>query len=99
MNELHQLGSPKQQLMAVLSKDNAIKEWFYKQTVNILDYRTQTSEKMSKLSNEIANPKKYRRRLEARRQVSNEKLSQTEFTYEEYDITKICSENQLPYGY
>jgi hypothetical protein len=93
------LGSPKQRLMSVLSKDNAIREWFSKQTMNILSYRNQISKKMSEFSNDIAQPQIYRRRQAPRIKESTKKPSESEFIYEEYDIRRICSDIELPYEY
>lgn len=106
MNETMRLGSPKQRLMTVLSKDNSIKQWFSKQTEDILSYRNQISEKMLDFSNEVTIPQEHRRKQETRIQVpkkTNKKALQSkpryDAHYEEFDTAKICSGVQLPYDY
>jgi hypothetical protein len=54
---------------------------------------------MSEFSNEITKPQESRRKQETKIQKSNKKPSQSKPLYEEYDITKICSDIQLPYDY
>jgi hypothetical protein len=99
MDERRRFGSPKGCLLAILSKDNVIKQWFSKQIGDILSYRSQKSEKMSQFSAEISNPQVSKRKQETRVQESNKGSSQSKTFYEEHDITKICSDVRLPYDY
>ena len=99
MDERRQFSSPKGCLMAILSKDKDIKQWFSKQVGDILSYRSQKSEKMSQFSAEISKPQVKKRKQETRVQGSNMEPPQSKTFYEEHDITKICSGIQLPYDY
>ena len=53
--EVSRLESPKHCLMAVLSKNDDIKQWFSERISDVTSYRSQTLDKMSKFHNEVVN--------------------------------------------
>lgn len=53
LEEMYRLGSPKQRLMAILTKDNDIKEWFSTWIEGLITYRKATLDKMSVFIKEV----------------------------------------------
>ena len=97
-NELFQLGSPKQRLMAIFTKDEDIKHWFSRQLRDIIDYRNQISMKMLGFYNEVINSQENIKKENTNLQKSNIRPESEPQSQEyEYDITKICMES--PYDY
>jgi hypothetical protein len=94
--EMPRLGiSPKQRLMAILTKDKDIKQWFFRWVEDIVNYRKQTSRKMSDFYNEVIKSHENIRRQHNQIQESDKEAddeAMIEILHEEYDITKICSE-------
>jgi hypothetical protein len=88
--EMFQLGSPRQRLIAVLKKDQDIKQWFSKWIFDIMNYRNQTSDKMSEFYNDIMNPHKHIKQEEAVKKSHNEVVLRLH--HDEYDATKIHSD-------
>jgi hypothetical protein len=83
-----EMSSPKERLIAILAKDNDIKEWFSERIGDIMHYREQTSNLMSEFYNEILDPTKYIKK--ERNDQLNEEIK-VKITIEEYDVNKICS--------
>ena len=84
LNEMSNLGSPIERLMAILTKDDEIKQWFTERTGGIMHYRKQTLNKMTEFYNEILDSHKY---------IKNDQSEQNISIYpQEYDIRKICSD-------
>jgi hypothetical protein len=96
-SELFELGSPRQRLMAILTRDKDIKQWFWERLDNIIDYREQISKKMVGFCNEVINSQENTKR-ETGIQQSNKKPKPEPQKYE-YNIARICSEIQSPYDY
>jgi hypothetical protein len=95
--ELSQLGTPRQRLIAILTKDKDIKRWFSTWIAGIIEYRSQTSDKMSEFYNQV---------IMSQENMENEKsIPDTDrkaiisFHPEEYDIAKICSDIDSVYDY
>jgi hypothetical protein len=80
---------PKNRLMAILSQDNDIKQWFTERIGDIMHYREQTLNKMSEFYNEILDSTKYSKNeqnKQSRKASGRAMIAPTEF-----DIDKICS--------
>jgi hypothetical protein len=89
--EMLRLGtSPKQRLMTILTKDKDIKQWFSAWIGDLRNYRSQTSERMSIFYDEVINSHKNIKQKEDIQQVKHKPVSES--VYEEFDITKICSD-------
>jgi hypothetical protein len=89
--EMLRLGtSPKQSLMAILTKDKDIKQWFGAWIGDLTNYRNQISKGMSIFYDEIINSHKNIKQKEDTHQVKDKAVSKP--IYQEYDITKICSD-------
>jgi hypothetical protein len=88
-------GSPKDRLMAILTKDNDIKKWFTERISDIMNYREQTFNKMSKFYDEILDSHKYIKRRQENKQSEENSEKSRDIFYKlethEYDIDKICS--------
>jgi hypothetical protein len=94
--EMLRLGiSPQQRLMAILTKDEDIKQWFFGWIEDIMNYRKQTSHKMSEFYNEVIKSDENIRRQHNEIQEADKEANEEaiiEILHEEYDITKICIE-------
>jgi len=88
-------GSPKDRLMAILTKDKEIKKWFTERISNIMNYQEQTFNTMSKFYNEILDSHKYIKRQQENKQIEENSRKSWDIFYKlephEYDIDKICS--------
>jgi DNA-binding MarR family transcriptional regulator len=91
IEEMLRLGtSPKQRLMAILTRDKDIKQWFSAWIGDLMNYRNQISKGMSVFYDEIINSHKNIKQKEDTHQVKDKTVSKP--VYQEYDITKICSD-------
>jgi hypothetical protein len=89
--EMLRLGtSPKQRLMAILTKDKDIKQWFSAWIGDLTNYRSQISKRMSVFYDEITNSHKNIKQKEDIHQTEDKPVSKP--LYQEFDITKICSD-------
>ena len=77
--------------MALLSKDNDIKQWFTKLLDDVIYYRKQTLKKMSNFYDEILDQHKYVKPHIMQSEKPQDKSSIAKIKIE-YDITKICSD-------
>ena len=96
INEMFDIGSPKDCLMTLLTKDNDIKRWFAERIDDIMHYRKQTLNKMSEFYDEILDSSKYIKKEQNKQSEENSPKPQITFHYldidsEEYDIAKICN--------
>jgi hypothetical protein len=71
INEVNRLGSPRHCLMAILSKDNDIKQWFSDRISDVTSYRSQTLDKMSKFYNEVINSHQHIRVIPEQQDLTN----------------------------
>jgi hypothetical protein len=94
--ELYRLGSPKQRLMAILTKDNEIKEWFSTWIEGIIKYRKATLDKMSKFNKEVNESYK---NLHSPAKIEDNMEAMLYTPRNEFDITKICSDIESVYYY
>jgi hypothetical protein len=85
------LGSPKERLMAILTKDDSIKQWFTERIGDIMHYREQTLNKMSEFYDQILDSRKYIKKEQSEQIGGNSEENKIEIYPEEYDIAKICS--------
>jgi hypothetical protein len=88
--EIFSLGSPEQRLMGVLAKDKEIKQWFSAWIQDIINFRIKTSNMMSDFYKKINRPQD---------SIKTSKIGddrnaepEIEILYEEYDMSKVCSE-------
>ena len=94
IREINELGSPKDRLMAILSKDKDIKEWFSAWIADIIEYRRKTSEKMLEFYDQISNPS--RKRKSDRTPAKGIEISlrpegaKVNILHQEYNMAKIC---------
>jgi hypothetical protein len=88
--EMVRLGTSKERLMAILTKDKDIKQWFSAWIEDLMNYRNQISKGMSVFYDEIINSHKNIKQNELILQVKDKDDSKT--VYQELDITKICSD-------
>ena len=89
-------GVPKESLMAILTKDNNIKEWFSTWIEGLITYRKAILNKMSEFNKEVNEsyknlhyPDKIEDNMEARLYIP----------HMEFDMTKICSDIESVYNY
>lgn len=88
---MSELGySPKDRLMAILAKDNDIKQWCTERMSEIMHYRKQTSNTMSDFYNEILDPSKYIKKQQNEQKMA-EQQSKIGIYPKEFNINKICS--------
>lgn len=71
INEVNRLGSPRHCLMAILSKNNDIKQWFSDRISDVTSYRSQTLDKMSKFYNEVINSHQHIRVIPEQQDLTN----------------------------
>jgi len=88
--ELYRFGSPKQRLMAILTKDKEIKQWFSEWMQDIVNYRNYTSSKMSRFYDEISRPHENIRIKDPTKGPDHKHVR--DIFHQEYDITKILSD-------
>jgi hypothetical protein len=86
IKEPFELGGPEKRLMAILAKDKDTRNWFSAWIAGVIEYRRQTSEKMSEFYDLIGNPKEYKRKIK----FDSNTGAKAHVMYEEYDIKKIC---------
>jgi hypothetical protein len=97
IHESFRLGALPERLTAILAKDKDIKQWFSTWIGGIIEYRSQTSDKMSEFYNKVINSNV---NMEKENFGSNaDKNDTTTYYPEEYDITKICSDVDSVYDY
>ena len=84
------LGPAKKRLMAILTQDNDIKQWFTERIGDIMHYREQTLNKMSEFYNEILDSSKYGKN-EQNKQSGKASGEGRMICPTEFDINKICS--------
>jgi hypothetical protein len=92
--EIYQLGSPKQRLMAILTKDNDIKEWFLAWIDGLIRYRKHTLEKMSKFYREINESYK---NVHSPIKIEENMEAMLYIPHKEFNIAKICSDIESIY--
>jgi hypothetical protein len=85
--EVDRLGSPKQRLMAIFTKDNEIKQRFSEWMQDIVNFRNYTSSKMSRFYGEISRPHENIRRKNPTKGPNRK--HRRSINHGEYDITKI----------
>ncbi len=95
--ELSRLGTPRQRLMAVLTKDKDIKRWFSTWIAGIIEYRSQTSDKMYEFYDQLI--KSHENMKDEDFVPGTDRRATISFHPEEYDITKICSYIDSVYDY
>jgi hypothetical protein len=83
------LGPSKNRLMAILTQDNDIKQWFTEKIGDIMHYREQTLNKMSKFYNEILDSSNYSKNKQNKQ--SGKASGRRMINPTEFDINKICS--------
>jgi hypothetical protein len=86
--EILKLGGSQQRLMAILSKDKDINQWFSTWIAGIIEYRQQTSKKMSEFYDRVTNAVEYSK--ERKPNSKTRMKASTNFWSQEYDMTKIC---------
>jgi hypothetical protein len=84
--ELSKLGSPRDRLITILTKDLEIKQWFFRWIDDIMGYRQKTNEKMSYVVDRLTNVKRNTETKPAKKHDSSNRTY-----WEEYDVRKICS--------
>jgi hypothetical protein len=87
--EMSDLGNPKNRLMAILTKDNDIKQWFNERMSEIMHYRKQTLNKMSEFYDEILDSSKYVKKERNGQEMAEG--NRIEIYPEEFNVNKICS--------
>lgn len=94
IREIHELGSPKDRLMAILSKDKDIKNWFSTWIAYIVEYRRKTSENMLEFYDQINNPSRKRKSnhtpIKGITICLRPEGIKTSIWHQEYNIKKIC---------
>jgi hypothetical protein len=94
--EILKLGGPGQRLMAILSKDKDINQWFSTWVAGIIEYRQQTSKKMSEFYDRVTNAIEYSK--ERRSNSKTRMKASTNFWPQEFVMTKICfNDIESPY--
>jgi hypothetical protein len=90
--EYFRLGGPKDRLMAILTKDNDIKEWFSSWIESLIRFRKYTLDEMSKFYSEVT---------EAHKHLYSPPppVGVVYMQHDEYDMTKICSDIESVYDY
>jgi hypothetical protein len=94
--EVYRLGSPKQRLMAILTRDNEIKEWFSTWIEGLIKYRKATLDKMSKFNKEVNESYK---NLHSPAKIEDNMEAMLYIPRNEFDITKICSDIESVYDW
>jgi hypothetical protein len=94
--EVYRLGAPKERLMAILTKDNDIKEWFLAWMESLIRYRKYTSEQMSKFYNEVIESNEH---VYSPIKPEDNAHAVLIIDHEEYDMTKVCSDIESIYEY
>jgi DNA-binding PadR family transcriptional regulator len=97
--EFFRLGSRKARLLAILSKDKDIKQWFSGWIDDIIEYRRQTFDKMFKFYNEIINSHENITKQPVFNAEDKKEKSALRLSYEEYNMAKICSDIDYVYAY
>ncbi|MET0785109.1 MAG: hypothetical protein ABWY25_00180 [Paenisporosarcina sp.] len=90
--EFFRLGGPKDRLMAILTKDNDIKEWFSFWIGSLIRYRKHTLDEMSKFYNKLIDAHKHL-------YLPPPPEGIVFIQHDEYDVTKICSDIEFVYDY
>jgi hypothetical protein len=91
-SEMSYLGSPIERLMAILTKDKEIEQWFTERIGDIMHYRKQTLNKMTEFYDKILDSHKYIKKDQSKPNIRNSKEIEISIYPEEYDIRKICSD-------
>jgi hypothetical protein len=94
--ELHELGSPHERLMMILSKDKEVKNWLSIWIASIIEYRRKTSEEMLDFYNKINNRNRKRKSNHAPSKgitifVRPNRLKAS-ILHEEYNMAKIIKD-------
>lgn len=94
IRRIRELGSPMDRLMAILSMDKDIKDWFSAWITDIIKYRRKTSEIMSEFYDQISNPSRKRKSVRTPTKgiaiYPTAEGIKTSIWHQEYDIKKIC---------
>jgi DNA-binding PadR family transcriptional regulator len=96
LEETYRLGSPKRRLMATLTKDNDIKEWFSTWIEGLITYRKATLDKMSEFNKEVNESHK---NLHYPDKIEDNMEAKLYTPHMEFDMTKICSDIESVYNY
>ena len=94
--EMYRLGSPKQRLMAILTNDKNIKEWFSTWIEGLIRYRKATLDKMSVFNKEVNESHK---NLHYPDKIEDNMEARLFIPHMEFDMTKICSDIESVYNY
>jgi hypothetical protein len=96
--EIFCLGSPEQRLMGVLARDKEIKQWFSTWIQDIINFRIKTSKMMSEFYKKINKPQDS---IKASPKTGDDRNAEPEIEilYEEYDMSKICSDVRSVYDH
>jgi hypothetical protein len=84
--ELSKLGSPRDRLITVLTRDSEIKQWFFRWIDDIMGYRQKTTEKMSYVVDRLTNVSN-----DTETKCTTRHDTENRTYWEEYDIRKIGS--------
>ena len=94
--EIYRLGSPKQRLMAILSKDNDIKQWFSSWIESLIKIRKNTLEQMSKFYKEVNESHKS---VHSPMKIEENMKAMIYVPHKEFDMAKVCSDIKSVYNY
>jgi DNA-binding PadR family transcriptional regulator len=94
--EIYRLGSPKQRLMAILTKDSDIKEWFSAWIKGLIRYRKHTLNQMSEFYKEVNESYK---NVHSPVKIEDNMEAMLYVPHKEFDMTKVCSDNESIYDY
>lgn len=92
--EIYRLGSPKQRLMAILTKDNDIKEWFLTWIEGLIKYRKDTLDKISKFNKEVNESYK---NVHSPDKIEENMEAMLCTPHKEFRMTEICSDIESVY--
>jgi hypothetical protein len=82
--------------MAILTKDNNIREWFSTWIEGLITYRTATLDKMSEFNNEVNESYK---NLHSPDKIEENMEAKLYLPHTELDMTKICSDIESVYDH
>lgn len=92
--EMDRLGSPKERLMTILTRDLEIKKWFTDRISDIMHYRNRTSNKMSEFYDNILDSRNNLKKSHSVKQQDKYEVK-LDMYHQEYNIETICSEVNL----
>jgi DNA-binding MarR family transcriptional regulator len=86
--EISRLGGPKERLIRILAKDTTIRQWFSHWIGSIIDYRRETSSRMTEFYDQITKTNENMKKPK----INSNKYGNY-FRSEEYNIENICIES------